>query len=364
VNEKVARLPPAWLVTPMLRVRGGLARMYRGIVPPAVRVLEGTFGLMETKALYTATELGIADELDAGPRSSEELATALAADADAIGRLLRLLVSLGYFTRNGDGTWSNNAASNLLRRDDPSTLRSWVRFIGGSWSWDIWNELPHSARTGRSGTEIARGGEFFEFVARDRDAAQLFDAAMADVSRHTAPLVAAGYDFSAVRRVCDVGGGTGSVIAGILARHPHLKGVLLDLPDVVAGAPAVMEAAGVADRCELVGGSFFEAVPEGCDRYLLQSIVHDWDDDSAVRILERVRAAMPPDGRVVLLEAVLPDNDTLHPAKYADVMMLVLTGRGRERTRDEYAALAQRAGLRLDRIVDLVLRQGIELLPA
>jgi hypothetical protein len=364
VNEKVARLPPAWLVAPMLRVRDGLARVYRGIVPPAVRVLEGTFGLMETKALFTATELGVADALDHGPRSSTELAAMLDADADAIGRLLRLLVSLGYFACNGDGTWSNNAASNLLRADDPNTLRSWVRFIGSSWSWDIWNELPHSARTGRSGTEVARDGEFIEFVANDREAAQLFDDAMADVSRHTAPLIAAGYDVSAVRRVCDVGGGTGSVLAAVLARHPHLQGVLLDLPEVLAGAPAVLEAAGVADRCELVGGSFFEEVPAGCDRYLLQSIVHDWDDDSAVRILERVRAAMPPDGRVLLLEAVLPTNHTLHPAKYADVMMLVLTGRGRERTRDEYAALAARAGLRLDRVVDLVLRQGIELVPA
>jgi len=356
-----ARMPPAWLVAPMLRLRDGLARTYRGIVPPTVRVLEGTFGLIETKALATAADLGIADALAAGPRTAADLAAVVDADADAVDRLLRLLASLGFFRRDPTGWWENNAASALLRADDPRSLRSWVRFVGSDWSWDIWNRLPHSVRTGESGTSVARGCEFFELMASDRSAAELFDAAMEDVSRHTAPLVARGYDFSRSSRVCDVGGGTGTVLATVLAAHPHLRGVLLDLPEVVAAAPAVLDAAGVRERCEVVGGSFFDAIPAGCDRYLLQSIVHDWDDDSCVRILTRVREAMPPRARALLLEAVIPANDTLHPAKYADVMMLVLTGRGRERTRPEYEALVARAGLRVERVVDLVLRQGIEL---
>lgn len=364
MSGKPARMPPAWLVAPMLRVRDGIGRAHRGIVPPAVRVLESTFRLAETKALATAADLGVADALAAGPRTATDLAEAVEADPDALDRLLRLLASLGFFRHDRSGRWANNAASELLRADDPRSLRSWVRFVGSDWSWDIWNQLPHSVRTGESGTSVARGCEFFELMATDRSAAALFDAAMEDVSRHTAPLVASGYDFGGVDRVCDVGGGTGTVLAAVLAAHPHLRGVLLDLPDVVAGAPALLEAAGVAGRCEVVGGSFFDEVPAGCDRYLLQSIVHDWDDDSSVRILTRVREAMLADARAVLLEAIVPQGDMVHPAKYADVMMLVLTGRGRERTRAEYDALVARAGLRVERVVDLVLRQGIELVRA
>jgi hypothetical protein len=184
---------------------------------------------------------------------------------------------------------------------------------------------------------------------------------MAAASRFTAPFVIAGYDFGACTRVCDVGGGTGTLLAEILVAFPQLLGVVFDRPVVVAGADDELAARGVADRCEVVGGDFFSAVPAGSDLYVLQSIVHDWDDESAIRILTRVREAMTPGARVLLLEGVVPSSGVAHPSKYADLLMLVLTGRGRERTVDEYRALAARAGLRLDRVVSLLARDGIEL---
>ncbi len=286
---------------------------------------------------------------------------AFGADADALGRLLRLLAALGYFVPAGRDRWSNNATSELLRADHPESMRAWVLFFGSTWVGRIWDELPTSVRTGGSGTEAAFGAEYFDLMRERPETGSMFDAAMAAASRFTAPFVCAGYDFGASTRVCDVGGGTGTLLTEILVAHPALRGVLFDRPEVVAGAPAELAARGVSDRCEVVGGDFFAEVPKGSDLYVLQSIVHDWDDDSAVRILSRVRDAMEPGARVLLLEAVVPPTAFVHPAKYADLLMLVLTGRGRERTEVEYRAVATRAGLRLERVVSLLARDGIEL---
>lgn len=358
------RMPPPAAVSALLAVRDRLARLYRGIVPPSVRVLEGSFGLIETKALGAAAELGVADALADGPRTATELAEALPADTDALARLLRLLVSLGYFRRVRGERWANNAASEYLRRDHPDSLRDWARFMGADWTGSIWNELPATVRTGRSGTEMAFGLPFFELMEDRPEAGALFDAAMESSSRFTAPMFAAGFDFSDVRRVCDVGGGTGALLATVLAAHPHLTGVLFDLPRVVADAGPVLAPHGVADRVEVVGGDFFTEVPAGCDCYVMQSIVHDWDDDACVQILTATRDAMPAGARVLLLEAIMPTSDVLHPARYADLMMLVLTARGRERTRSEYEQLAARAGLRVSRVVNVVTRDVLELVRA
>jgi hypothetical protein len=349
------------VVGSFLRARHALGRTYRGAVPTTARVLEGSFGLIETKALWTACELEIAEALASGPLTTDALAARVGANPDALGRLLRLLVSLGYFATAGEQRWRNNATSDLLREDHPDSMRAWVRFLGGDWVGEIWDELPTAVRTGGSGTEAAFGLEYFDLIAERPETGAMFDAAMAAASRFTAPFVTAGYDFGACTRVCDVGGGTGTLLAEILAAFPDLLGVVFDLPEVVAGAPKELAARGVADRCEVVAGDFFAAVPVGSDLYVLQSIVHDWDDESAVRILTRVREAMTPGARVLLLEGVVPTSPVAHPSKYADLLMLVLTGRGRERTADEYRALAARAGLRMDRVVSLLARDGIEL---
>jgi O-methyltransferase domain len=367
VDSKLPKIPPAWVISPFLKARHLLGRTYRNLVPTTARVLEGSFGLIETKALGAAADLGVADALRAGPLANGLLAERVGADADALGRLLRLLTSLGYFTDvggTGSGPWKNNSTSELLRADHRDSMRDWVLFLGSDWMGTIWNELPAAVRTGGSGTEVAFGLEYFDLMRERPETGELFDAAMAAASRFTAPFVCAGYEFGTFQRICDVGGGTGTLLASILTAFPRLHGVVFDLPAVVAGAPAVLTERKVADRVEVVGGDFFEEVPKGCDLYLLQSIIHDWDDESAVRILRRVREAMPAEARVLLLEAVVPAGPVQHPTKYADLLMLVLTGRGRERTEVKYRALAEQAGLQLHRVVNLLARDGIELVPA
>lgn len=359
-----ARVPPAWIVRPLLATRNGIAKLHRGMVPGSVGVLERTLGIVDTKAIAVAADLGVADALDAGPRTAEQLAAELDVDADALDRLLRFLVGRGIFATKR-ASYANNAASKVLRTDDPDTLRPWVRFYGSDWHVRIWNELDHSVRSGESAAQAAFGRDFWDQLTTvDRAAGELFDDAMESVSRVQQALVATKYDWPAEGRVCDVGGGTGTLLAGVLAANPTLHGVLFDLPEVVARAAPVLERAGVADRVEVVGGSFFDAVPEGCDRYLLQAIVHDWDDESCVRFLTRCREAMAPDGRVLVVEQTMPEHDGDHFVKALDLEMLVDTGKGRERNRDEFEALFARAGLRIARVVPIAITAVYELEPS
>ncbi len=359
-----ARVPPAWLIRPLLAVRNGLARVHRGMVPPDVAIFERALGIIDTKTMVVATELGIADSLVAGPRHAPEIATEVGADADSLERMLRYLVGRGVFRRRRDGRFANNAASDRLRAAHPESLRPWVQFFGAPWHVEIWNELEHSVRTGRGAPREALGHDFWDYLTRENPAAgRVFDEAMEAASRVQLDAVARRYDWPAEGRVCDVGGGTGTLLAAIVGAHPRMHGVLFDLPEVVAKASPVLTAAGVADRIEVVGGDFFAAVPEGCDRYVLQAIVHDWDDDSCVRFLSRCREAMAEGARVLVLEFVMPEHDGDALVKALDLEMLVDTGAGRERTRAEFDALFARAGLHVRRVVRIALTHVFELEP-
>ena len=359
----MARVPPAWLVRPLIATRNGLARLHRAMVPPEVALLEATLGVVDTKTLQVVADLGVADALAGGPRSAADLAKDCAADADALDRILRYLVGRGFFARARDGRYANNRRSELLR-EQLGSARAWARFFGSDWHVAAWNRLDVSARTGGAGAEAALGRPFWDYLTSENpQAGATFDAAMAAVSSVQMDIVARKYDWRACSRVCDVGGGTGTLLAAILVRNPQLRGVLFDLPSVVAKAPPVLAAAGVADRVEVVGGDFFAVVPEGCDRYLLQAIVHDWDDESCVRFLSSCRTAMAPGGRVLVLEATLPKGKGDHFVKALDLEMLVDTGAGRERTREQFDELFARAGLRVRRVIPIALTSLFELEP-
>ena len=357
------RVPPAWMVRPLIATRNGLARLHRSMVPGEVALLEASLGVVDTKALYVVAELGIADVMADGPKTAEELASACDADADALHRILRYLVGRGFFTHRRDGRYANNKRSALLR-DGPGSARAWARFFGSEWHVAGWNQLSVSARTGDAGAAAAFGRPFWEYLTEENpEAGAVFDAAMAVTSSVQMDVIARKYDWSECRRVCDVAGGTGTLLGAILARNPSLRGVLFDLPSVVAKARPVLVAAGVEDRVEVVGGDFFEAIPEGCDRYLFQAIVHDWDDESCIRFLSRCREAMAPDGRILVLEAKLPTHDGDHFTKALDLEMLVDTGAGRERTGSEFEALFARAGLRVRKVIPIALTSLFELEP-
>jgi hypothetical protein len=226
-------------------------------------------------------------------------------------------------------------------------------FFGDPLHWEHWGRLSHSVRTGRCAIEELRGKPTFAWLEDVPELAAVFDDGVTSISRMETPVVVTAYDFSGFGTIVDVGGGHGLSLSAILRRSPKSRGILFDAESVVAGAPAVFEAADVSDRCATVGGSFFDSVPAGGDAYVLKHIVHDWDHEKSLPILRNVRAAMKPDAKVLIVEAVVPDDDREHLSKLLDLEMLV-AATGRERTEAEYAKLLSQAGFRHTRTVGTV----------
>jgi O-methyltransferase/methyltransferase family protein len=307
-------------------------------------------GFHSTAILYAAARLGLADRLGDGPKSSEELAPLMGADAPTLRRLMRALVELGVLSEAEEGRFGLTAMGALLREDAPGSLRS-VAVIYGDTFGQAWRSLVHSVRTGETAFEHVFGAPFFDYFAGHPEESEAFNQTMASLSATIAADVVARYDFSSVRKVVDVGGGHGALVAAILKANPRASGVLFDLPAVLAGARDRITAAGLGERCELVGGDFFAAVPAGGDAYLLKWILHDWDDERALRILRNCRQAMTQEARLLVVEVVLPDRTPSRPAGAVnDINMMVLTG-GRERTESEYRGMFGAAGFQLNRVL-------------
>lgn len=251
----------------------------------AATVLRMIWGLHVSRALYAVTELGIADRLAGGPATSAELARATGTHEPSLYRVLRLLAALGLFTEAPSRSFSLTILGDRLRSDAPASMRSWALLHGTVGGCQPFEHILHTVKTGQPGFGTAHGVSLFEFLAHHPGDAAVFDAAMAERTASFAPSVAAGYDFSGISTVVDVGGGRGTLLAAILRGHPHLQGTLFELPGVAAGAKAVLAAAGIADRCDVATGDFFDRLPAGADCYLLANVLHDWDDTKAAQIL-------------------------------------------------------------------------------
>jgi hypothetical protein len=305
-----------------------------------------TNGFQVSQAIHVVATLGIADLLKDGPKSADELAEATGTHASALYRILRALASVGVFAEQSDGRFGLTPLAEHLRTDVPGSLRSWAMLIGRPYYFTTWGHLLHSVKTGEPAFPHVYGMPAWEYRASHPEESALFDGAMTGLSLAEAEAVVRSYDFSGIGVLVDVGGGKGALLAAILAANPALSGILFDQPHVVADAKDLLERAGVADRCEVVDGDFFKAVPGGADAYLLKSIIHDWDDASAIEILRRCRAAMADSARLLLVERGIRPANEPDPAKFIDLMILVMLG-GRERTAEEHERLYTEAGFKL-----------------
>ncbi|MEW2352345.1 methyltransferase [Spirillospora sp. NPDC029432] len=324
------------------------------VTDEAMMAAWGTLGplmdLVTPMALRVAATLRLADFMPDGDGGEgarvEDLAERAGADPDALGRMLRHLVLHGVFTEPRPGEFALDLTAALLRSDHPAGMRAWLDLDGFGGRMDLaFTELAHTVRTGEPAWERVFGLPFWRYLDANPAIGASFDAAMAANPGHNTA-VADGYDWTAVRHVADVGGGTGSLIAELLRRNPRLRGTLADLPETAARAREHLAALGLDGRCEIAGQSFFDPLPAGADVYLLCRVVHDWDDAAATAILRRCAEAAGAAGRVLVVEEHGAPGDA--PAAFAemDLRMLVLAG-GRERTLDDYAALAAGAGLRV-----------------
>ncbi len=313
---------------------------------PLAALLRLVNGFQVSQAISVAATLGIADLLKDGARSSDDLAGATGTHPRSLYRLLRALASVGVLQELAGHRFALTPMGECLRSDSPQPVGPWAAFIGAPPLWQAWGNLLHSIRTGENAFRYTHGTDPWTFRARDAAAGALFDRAMTALSTSVAQGVLDAFDFGPFACIVDVGGGHGALLAAILTAYPAAGGILFDQPHVVAGAQAVLCAAGVADRCRIVGGSFFEAVPGGGDAYVLKSIIHDWEDEPSIAILRQCRRAMGDQGRLLVIEReLLPPNEGPE-TKFSDLNMLV-GPMGQERTTDEYAALYAPAGFRL-----------------
>jgi hypothetical protein len=325
----------------------------QGSLPSHAWVTQLLLGAWAGQAVSVFTRLGIADVLASGPRHVEQLAESVGADAQSLYRLLRLLADLGLVSELDGMHFALDTAGNSLRHDVPGSCAGLALLVGSAFHRAAWSELFESVRTGHPAFPRVHGEPIFSYLRDHAEDAAVFNAAtfstaVTDTRETLMSAVAGLHDFGQYRTVVDVGGGHGYMLGTILAAYPDLRGVLFDLPHVVAGAEPVLRELMVADRCARVGGSFFEAVPIGGDAYLLSSIIHDWDDEKAVAILRACRSAMADNSTLLMVEHILSDSPRPDPlVKLLDLEMLVVTEQGRQRTRSQLSGLLEQAGLRL-----------------
>jgi hypothetical protein len=330
-------------------------------VMTSVSRLQELADVMIPVTIRAVSDLGVADELAGGPRPVAEIASATGAHPGSLRRALRALSAKEIFAEVQPDVFALTPLAELLRSDHPLSLRSQCRlFTAGI---DAWARIDHTLRTGEPAFDYVHGRSLWDYLADSQTDQARFDDFMSGLSTFEVRAALGAYPWAEVHRLCDVAGGNGAFLAGLLRRHRHLRGVLCDQPQVVANAPAVLTEAGVADRCEVVGGDFFHGVPAGADAYFLKRIIYSWDDAKAAGILAAVRAAMPAGSRMLIMEPVggLPDDSRY--AKLLDLLMMGI-GSGRVRTPDELGDLLGRAGLRLTRVLPTFLFPIVEAVPA
>lgn len=326
-----------------------------GDPPPGLVLYRMAIGHYVSRALDLAARLGLADLLKDGPRHYGEMAEASQTHAFSLNRVLRLLSSVGVFEELEGGRFALTPLGEMLRSDVPGSMRASVMLFAGVGIQDSWKDLEYCVRTGEPAfRRTDPDADPFDLIARNPEDAALFDKAMATFAPLTAAAVVAAYDFSGLGKVADIGGGNGSLLIGILKANPAMRGIVFDLPHVAERAKQQVEAEGLADRCEVIPGSFFDGVPSGADAYLLKHVIHDWNDERAAAILEQCRAATPAAGKLLIVEGVYPERiDQSFQSRGAaanDVNMLVCTG-GRQRSEAEFRELLTASGFQMTRVV-------------
>lgn len=311
-------------------------------------MLQMIAGFWVSRAVYAAATLGISDLL-AEPKSAEQLASETGTGARPLYRLLRALASVGVYRERDDGKFESTPLSDTLKTSENSLRFTAMSELGVS-HYGPWGELIHSLKTGRPAFDHVFGVPVFEWFGKNPERSEIFNRSMTELTSIVEPAVLEAYDFTGCGTIVDVGGGHGTLLAGILQKHPHLRGIVFDSPNVVAGAPAKLAEFGVADRSTTASGDFFQSVYAGGDTYLMKHIIHDWDDDRCRAILRNCHKHMKPGARMLIVDQVLPEGNEPSIGKFSDLLMMIMPG-GLERTASEFESLLQSSGFKLSRII-------------
>lgn len=319
---------------------------------PGEHILQLATGYIASTSIYIAAKLGIADLLAGGPKPVSELAAASGSHEDRLYRVLRTLASVGVFTEVAPRQFALTPAGAVLQTGTPDSIHPMALWISDPFHFRVYAEMLHTVKTGEITFDHVYGKPVFEYLPQDREESDIFDHAMTWFSNWVVPAVLEAYDFSGIRTLLDVAGGRGALMRGILKKYPQMKGMVVDLEHVIEAAKQDPENKALGDRCRFQPADFFAAVPNDADAIIMKSIIHDWDDEPAVRIMKNCRKALAgkPNAKVLLVEAVLAPGNDPHMGKFLDVEMMALPG-GRERTEEEFRKLLAAAGWRLNRVV-------------
>ena len=349
--------PPRWLVRALTGVANVLARARRRLLPSHIAAVELGTASWVAQALAAFCELHLPEALAGDAKSPADLASEGYGDADKIFRLLRALAGYGVVRHLGGGMFTlGHVGKGLV---GPRSTAPMVRYANAPWHSQAYSYLAESIRGHRSGFDLAHGKPLFAFLANASDAGIVFDAAMQSLTGIFAEPFARAYDFSAVACAVDVGGGTGALLATVLARFPQLHGIVFELPPVAERARSLALLRGLEQRLRAVDGNILVDAPPVADAYILSHVLHDWDDAACVRMLQNVRKSMRPSSRVLVYETVVPPpNNAWSQDRLQDIEMLAMLP-GRERTREEYASLFALSGLRLSRVIRTAAAESI-----
>ncbi len=352
-TDQYQSIPPVWLVNMINAFRTSLLMLNKKIFPGNVVLYEQFQYFWLLTSLHVAAKLNIAETLRSGPKSIDEIASAVDAHVPSLYRIMRSLSSHGIFREKKNKVFALNAVSRALL-DGHGSLRYTIIHHLGIVNWMAMGNLFHAVKTGEDSFTYAHGKPIYDYLSEHPAEYELFDKSMSNLSDMGLPLILNSCDFSKFETVADIGGGEGFLLSHILKKYPHLKGILFDLTEALQKAQTMLESHGISSRTEIVHGSFFEKMNITADVYILKNILHNWDDEHFLTILKNISDSMPTAAKIYIIDMVVPENNLPSISKLLDIQMLGIMAGGKERTRNEFSALIEKAGLRLDRLIPTI----------
>ncbi len=347
---RLPKYPPVLFVRITEKLRTFFIRMYRRFTHPNVALIGMIENMWLSAAIYTVAELGIADILKKGPKTAGELATLTGVLEDPLYRVMRALASNEIFRESKNKKFSLTPLAVALQEDQ---MKYFVIQHLNKRHFQMFGELMYTLKSGKGSAELLFENGLFERINESSELNESFIRAMASTSMMQAAAILPVFSFSSYKNIIDIGGGQGFLLTAILLKYKHLKGTVFDLPPVVNNSKQFFEKYGVAERANAIGGSFFETIPAGGDLYILKSILHDWDDEKCLNILNNICKVITPDAKLLIMEVVLKEDNEPSFGKMTDLLMMIGMN-GRERTKAEFDSLLKRSGFKLKKICQTV----------